>query len=457
MPQMSDPAPPERLLCKIGVFLPVVGLPYLLTASTWALVRNTAHPLSQAPWRLRLLALTVAELAVVGMLWFVVQSFGAGGPATRTIRGPVVVTRVIGVRMDLEAKGPGVRIARVYPGGPAARAGLKVGDVVLAVNGAPVSDSTRLPELLQEGRAGVPCGLRVQRGHTELLVQVIPVLPQELSASKPGMFESSGQTCSPNDLVPVSLVQAIPLGGSIVVLFLLGWWRRPQPVGRYFLFTLIPAASMGVGVLGTAGVCLGLGGASVGGSVVGMLIGEIALLSLAGVFLPGMARRGTLSLPSTEPRLSSAGGVSLGLGYIIVGGLRVGVVIAGLTLLLGLQQSGQDADAALQSSLQSVGLGLPGTTLLFVLGVVVGPAAEEVYFRGGLLPWLATRFGVGAALWVSAVVFGVLHAHYGVSTLLAVFYGYVLGWARIRTGRLWAPFFLHAVINLAGGGALLGG
>jgi len=455
MPRMSDPAP-ERLLCKIGVFLPVVGLPYLLAASTWSLVRNTAHPLSQTPWRRWLLALTVAELVVVGMLWLVVQSFW-GGLTTRTIRGPLVERRVIGVRMDVKAKGPGARIAQVYPGGPAARAGLKVGDVVISVNGASVSDPARLPELLQEGEKGVPCGLQVRRGQKELLIPVSPVSPQELSASKPGMFESPVRTCSPNDLLPVSAVQAVPLGGSIALLLLLGWWRRPRPIGRYLLFTLVPAASMGVGVVGVAGVCLVLGGATFGGSVFGMLIGEIALLAMAAAFLPGMARQGTLSLPCTEARLSSAGGVGLGLGYIIVGGLRVGIVIAGLMLLFGLQQDGQGGNAALQTSLQSVSLGLPGTTLLFVLGVVVGPAAEEVYFRGGLLPWLATRFGVVAALWISAGVFGVLHAHYGVSTLLAVFYGYVLGWARIRTGRLWAPFFLHAVINFAGGVALLGG
>ena len=239
-------------------------------------------------------------------------------------------------------------------------------------------------------------------------------------------------------------------------MLLLGWWRRPLHAGRYVLFTLLPAGAMVLALAVIAAGCFGLG-PTLGGSVVGMLVGEAALLAAAAAFLPGLRRQGTLQLASAETRLSASAGVGLGLGYLMAGGLRVAIVIAGLTLLLGLQQGGQEANQALQASLGSVRLGPAGVALLFVLGVVVGPAAEEVYFRGGLLPWLGSRMGPHAALWVTALIFGGLHAHYGISTALAVYYGYVLGWARLRTGSLLAPFLLHAVINLVGGAALLGG
>ncbi len=62
-------------------------------------------------------------------------------------------TPIIGVTVDLKYPGPGAKIATVAPGGPAAKAGLQPGDMIIAVNGRP--DSTTV-EVLTAIRARQP-------------------------------------------------------------------------------------------------------------------------------------------------------------------------------------------------------------------------------------------------------------------------------------------------------------
>jgi membrane protease YdiL (CAAX protease family) len=83
------------------------------------------------------------------------------------------------------------------------------------------------------------------------------------------------------------------------------------------------------------------------------------------------------------------------------------------------------------------------STLAFLLLVVVGPAVEELLFRGVMLHRWAHKWGVGRALLVSSVVFGLGHA----DVLGAAAFGFVLGLLYIRTGSLWAPAACHMLNN----------
>lgn len=65
-----------------------------------------------------------------------------------------------------------VGVLGIIPGGPAERAGLRSGDVILSVGGRPVQDEGLLLELLLNG--GQPTPFLVQRGHTLLTLTVIP-------------------------------------------------------------------------------------------------------------------------------------------------------------------------------------------------------------------------------------------------------------------------------------------
>ena len=83
---------------------------------------------------------------------------------------------------------------------------------------------------------------------------------------------------------------------------------------------------------------------------------------------------------------------------------------------------------------------------LIALGTLVAPVAEEVLFRGIALPLLAKRFGAGAAVLLTALVFASLHfnaASFGPLLLL----GLVLALAYVYSGSLWTPIALHSLFN----------
>jgi len=93
--------------------------------------------------------------------------------------------------------------------------------------------------------------------------------------------------------------------------------------------------------------------------------------------------------------------------------------------------------------------GLPPTgILLFELcAVVLGPLAEELLYRGVLLPWLERFLSSRTALAISGAIFAAQHLAYGPGIAAVFVTGLVLGWARQRTGGLAAPLFIHTAYN----------
>lgn len=92
--------------------------------------------------------------------------------------------------------------------------------------------------------------------------------------------------------------------------------------------------------------------------------------------------------------------------------------------------------------------------LFFALGVGLAPLAEELFFRGLLLPLLVRRWGPLPGLLVSALLFAVLHADLGSLPALAIFaVGLTLACA--RTGSLWVAVLMHALFNAANMALLL--
>ena len=78
--------------------------------------------------------------------------------------------------------------------------------------------------------------------------------------------------------------------------------------------------------------------------------------------------------------------------------------------------------------------------------VVVGPAAEEIFFRGFLLAAFVQGIGVIPGLIVASAIFAV--AHGDLTVLLPTFAsGAVLSWLYLRTRSLWPGFLAHAGQN----------
>lgn len=140
-------------------------------------------------------------------------------------------------------------------------------------------------------------------------------------------------------------------------------------------------------------------------------------------------------------RLHWRQGVLWGIGAQLLGtALRLLTALA-ITLCGGNMAGVQGNNPLVDSS--------PGSNwLLFAFAaVVLAPLSEELFNRGMLYGWLRSRFGISAGLWLSGLVFAVMHASLfgfigflGIGVLLALLYE--------RTGSLAPCMVAHATHNL---------
>ena len=84
-------------------------------------------------------------------------------------------------------------------------------------------------------------------------------------------------------------------------------------------------------------------------------------------------------------------------------------------------------------------------TTLILVGVV-GPIAEEIFFRGFVLPGLMKRFGATRSLLLSSLLFGIFHFDPGAFVPTFIL-GLALGWVYLKTGALWPVIFAHGLHN----------
>lgn len=83
---------------------------------------------------------------------------------------------------------------------------------------------------------------------------------------------------------------------------------------------------------------------------------------------------------------------------------------------------------------------------LVVLGVAVAPVAEEVLFRGVLLPLILRRLGPAPAIFLVALFFALLHFNAFAFVPLFVI-GSGFGLAYLMSGDLRVPVMMHALFN----------
>ena len=82
----------------------------------------------------------------------------------------------------------------------------------------------------------------------------------------------------------------------------------------------------------------------------------------------------------------------------------------------------------------------------FIIIVLLAPFAEEVFFRGFLLPTFANRWGFFAAAIISSGLFGISHIAPG-SIIPAFMSGMLFAWLYHRTGSLWNTTIAHGAQN----------
>ena len=150
------------------------------------------------------------------------------------------------------------------------------------------------------------------------------------------------------------------------------------------------------------------------------------------------------------PRRYGGGWASLGLRrFSVLKGL--GLCIVALPVILVMNGLWELARRALgwagqPDYLPLFGPGLAGLGTALLLGGVVAPVAEEVFFRGFLYAGLRGRLGLAWGLIASAAIFSLAHILPGV--LLPIFaMGLLFCLLYEFTGSIWPCIALHSAIN----------
>jgi membrane protease YdiL (CAAX protease family) len=218
--------------------------------------------------------------------------------------------------------------------------------------------------------------------------------------------------------------------------------RCPVPWGlRDMILALLLAVAL---------VALGIG-IVLGWSQLGPRLG-LPAISRESLILVVLAMEWVLVLPAwfLGPGKNGSGWRSLGLrGYawlsslgpllaVFLGTLVINGVWGVVRQRLGLQ--GQP------DYLPLFGEGVRGLIMALVVGAIVAPFAEEVFFRGYLYAGLRQRWGVAWGLVISSLIFSVVHVIPGVMPPIFVM-GLLLAWLYERTDSLWPSIALHGMIN----------
>ncbi|HEX6715281.1 MAG TPA: trypsin-like peptidase domain-containing protein, partial [Thermoleophilaceae bacterium] len=87
-------------------------------------------------------------------------------------KGGTIKRAYLGVQTSTPTTGTGAQIASTVPGGPASRAGLRVGDVIKSVGGKRVAGSTQLSTLISSKTPGDQVSVVVERGGASQTIQV---------------------------------------------------------------------------------------------------------------------------------------------------------------------------------------------------------------------------------------------------------------------------------------------
>jgi len=89
---------------------------------------------------------------------------------------------------------------------------------------------------------------------------------------------------------------------------------------------------------------------------------------------------------------------------------------------------------------------LPTRLYLLTTAILVAPLAEEIFFRGVLLPALARRLGALGGLVVVSLIFAAVHRHTAAFVpLFIISLAFGLGYRATRS--FWTPFLMHGLFN----------
>jgi CAAX protease family protein len=119
-------------------------------------------------------------------------------------------------------------------------------------------------------------------------------------------------------------------------------------------------------------------------------------------------------------------------------------IAAGLFASLVLKPDQEDIGGELGVGNPSVVIAVAAVLMI----VLLAPIAEELFFRGFVFAGLRTRWSLWPAAITSGLIFGLVHAPTGITTVVPLAaLGFALCWLYDRTGSLWPCVIAHMINN----------
>lgn len=134
--------------------------------------------------------------------------------------------------------------------------------------------------------------------------------------------------------------------------------------------------------------------------------------------------------------------VTMGMGCGLLIGAYLFIILHNLVLMfLGVDTQGE---AILKAFAE-----LDSPIWLFLVGVIVAPLVEEIFFRGFLFQGFRQRYGWVAGLVISSAIFAAAHLD-PVSLIPTFLLGAVMAYVYHRSNSVWPGVILHFLVNAFG-------
>lgn len=85
--------------------------------------------------------------------------------------------------------------------------------------------------------------------------------------------------------------------------------------------------------------------------------------------------------------------------------------------------------------------------IAFVSAAIISPLYEEIFYRGFLYRWLRTRIGMRGAIFLSSLIFTIVHIPTYNAMPVNFLSGIVFAWAYERTNSIWPAVIVHGLVN----------
>lgn len=356
----------------------------------------------------------------------------------------------IGVYINKENIAKGIKIYQVLPHSPAEKAGLKSGDIIESVENTPVKNYKSLMKHIKDTQKNEKLQFNIKRNSKKITVSIIPEVEP---LKKQGLFdplneiylnESIDEEINISKLSISEYIPWIVIVVVIVFIWIFGkiYHKNMNSVWRWYLIILLSSGLVSSGFIYCIQKITGYWSAGV--LFISLWIQNFIMLGLS-IFIIRYLNKKDSFFSFIEPKFSTINTVFLGIFYMIFGILRVAIFIMVINIFIPL-----DSLQGVDNPLELFGiddLNFYGLLLFMIPAVILAPISEELVFRGIVLPRLSLWMNPTKALIISSLFFSILHIYYGIHILIVLFYGIILGWARLRTGNLKASIILHALIN----------